>query len=792
MKPRVLFIVESGTDIRLVEGLAHQFELTILARKIDGGVEISQPPSVKVPIVLGPPSRGKFSRHIFWELLRRRNHYDLVLVQGYGLAALAVNSARLITSKPVIMLVCSPVEAYYRCRIEHPDGRPYRKHEASALSLLARANALLGERYVVLSRYLEQVVRSHGARHVDVIPLYGVDTRIFAPPPISKHRLKTQLKLPTTGTLIFFSSRVAPEKDSETLLKAVRQLVNEGHEIWILHRSGGYRQFLADAERFGIGSRVIATDAVHPHHELPLDYQACDLCVQASREEGLGFSPLEALACETPVVATSVGGLKETTRDGETGWQYPVGDEVALANAIKKVILDPIEGSRRAAKGREMVAKRFDSREVFAEFKTLICDIVGKTTQPHQSENDPAFTGFSPIAPQPFRSLKILLAAHVSREGFTAVYRNTCQRAAYLESRGHQCTVLTPDDFPSVPGITGRFTPVLFPIALAIWLARQSEHYDVAMFHSYAGWAVSFIRRVFGCHRATKLITMFHGLEPLYFQRMKAEVPLSLRYRLMHGLLMQRLLRFSCRQSDLVMCLNSEESGFIVENRWSSSERTVVVKNPAPMTFFQVERSYREHATQLLFVGQWLPMKGTEYLVRSFAQVLARFPDIQLCCAGTLASEAEVLKSFPKEVRASVSVRPRVTQEELLAIHESADIFVFPSLSEAWGVAITEAMATALPIVSTPVGAALDLLQNHGSALIVPVKNANALTAAIESLIDDRIKRQFLGQNARRAANDLDPSSVWREYAFHIAQLYGFQSTVDETAALATVSGKGD
>ncbi len=792
MKARVLFIVESGTDVRLVEGLAQQFELTIIARKIDGGVEISQPPSIKRPIVLGPPGRGKFSRRVFWELLRRRNHYDLVLVQGYGLAALAANSARLITNKPVIMLVCSPAEAYYRCRVEHPDGRPYREHEASALKLLARANALLGERYVVLSRYLEQVVRSHGARRVDVIPLYGVDTRIFAPPLIAQHLLKAQLKLPATGTLIFFSSRVAPEKDSETLLKAVRQLVNEGQDIWVLHRSGGYRQFLADAERFGIASRVIATDAVHPHHELPLDYQACDLCVQASREEGLGFSPLEALACETPVIATSVGGLKETILEGETGWQYPVGDEVALANTIKKVAFDPIEGTRLAANGRQMVVERFDSRRVFLEFTALVGNAVGEATQPPHREPDSAFTSSIPIAPRPFRPLKIVLAAHVSREGFTAVYRNTCQRAAYLESRGHQCTVLTPDDFPSVPGITGRFTPVLFPIALAVWLARQPQNYEVAMFHSYAGWVVSLVRRVLGWHRTTKLITMFHGLEPLYFQRMKAEVPLSLRYRLMHGLLMHRLLRFSCRNSDLVMCLNSEESSFIVNNRWSSSDRTVVVKNPAPMTFFQVERSYREHGTRLLFVGQWLPMKGTEYLVRAFAQVEAKFSDVQLCCAGTLASEADVLKSFPEEVRAKVTVRPRVTQEELLEIHESADIFVFPSLSEAWGVAITEAMATALPIVSTPVGAALDLLHNNSSALIVPVKNADALTSAIESLIDNRIKRQILGQNARHAANDLDPSSVWREYAFHIAQLFGFQSTVDETAALATVSGRGN
>jgi glycosyltransferase involved in cell wall biosynthesis len=110
---------------------------------------------------------------------------------------------------------------------------------------------------------------------------------------------------------------------------------------------------------------VIATDAVHPVKELPLDYQACDLLVQASREEGLGFSPLEALACATPVIAAAVGGLRETIIDGETGWTYPVGDAAALAARIGEALDDPAEAQRRAGAGREMVCRRYERRIVF-------------------------------------------------------------------------------------------------------------------------------------------------------------------------------------------------------------------------------------------------------------------------------------------------------------------------------------------------------------------------------------------------------------------------------------------
>ncbi|HVZ18032.1 MAG TPA: glycosyltransferase, partial [Terriglobales bacterium] len=291
--PRLLFVVESGTDVRLVDGLAEHFELSIIAREIEGGRAINWPPAVDIPTTIGPAGRADFARFVFRQLIRRRAEVDLVLVQGYGLAALAANVSREFTGNPVVLLVCSPVEAYYRCRLAHPNGRPYQRHEATLLDFLARANALASPDYVVLSRYLQDVVCRHGARHIHRIALYGVDTGIFTPSLQTKSELRSRLQLPADGTLIFFSSRIAPEKDSETLLRSVRRLLNAGHNLWVLHRSGGYRQFQHDAEQFGVLDRVIATDAVHPHRDLPLDYQACDICVQASREEGLGFSPLE-------------------------------------------------------------------------------------------------------------------------------------------------------------------------------------------------------------------------------------------------------------------------------------------------------------------------------------------------------------------------------------------------------------------------------------------------------------------------------------------------------------------
>jgi glycosyltransferase involved in cell wall biosynthesis len=367
---RLAFVVESGTDVRLVDGLAERFSLTVLARQIPGGVAVSHPPRAAATIELGPAGRLSFAR---WATRRLRAlRPDRVLVQGYGAAALAANRVAR-RGPPAYMLVCSPVEAYYRCRraAAMPD-KPYRPWALWGLGALARLNARLGRHYVVLSEHLAEVVRGHGGGlPVSVIPVYGVDTARFAPATRPRGDLKRALGLPPDRPLLFFSSRIAPEKDAATLLQAVRRLGDAGLGVHVLHRSGGHRAFVRAAERAGVAPQCTATDAAHPD-ALPADYQAADLCVQASRAEGLGFSPLEALACGTPVVAAAVGGLRETVIPGETGWLYPPGDAGALTDAIRAVLADPAEAARCAARGRALVQERFERRLAFDRLAALL------------------------------------------------------------------------------------------------------------------------------------------------------------------------------------------------------------------------------------------------------------------------------------------------------------------------------------------------------------------------------------------------------------------------------------
>jgi glycosyltransferase involved in cell wall biosynthesis len=369
VKPRVLFVVDSGTDVRLVDALSERTTLHIVARRQVSGREISQATRHQVRVEIGPSSHARFAWFAIRRLMSLRRHVDVVVVQGYGPTAACVNIAGRLIRRTVLMLVCSPVEAYYRCRRIASSGRPFRHVEYWAIRFFGFVNARLGQGYVVLSPYLASVVRAHGAtKPIDVIPVYGVDRQVFRPSNEDRAGIRQRLGLPKEGTIVFFSSRVAPEKDAETVLEAVRLLQARGRDVCLLHLSGGHREFATLAAAAGLGARVIARDAVAPFTELADYYRASDVCVQASREEGLGFSPLEALACGVPVVATAVGGLNDTIREGETGWQVPVGDAQALANAIVQVIDNPAEALRRTRAGAEKVDRAYERRVVFDAF----------------------------------------------------------------------------------------------------------------------------------------------------------------------------------------------------------------------------------------------------------------------------------------------------------------------------------------------------------------------------------------------------------------------------------------
>lgn len=111
------------------------------------------------------------------------------------------------------------------------------------------------------------------------------------------------------------------------------------------------------ARRLGVADRLRFLEPV-PHAELPDLYRAADVVVVPSASESFGLVALEAEACGTPVVATAVGGLRLTVRDGETGYLVGSRDPAAFAAALSRVLADP-SARERLGSNAVRLARRF-------------------------------------------------------------------------------------------------------------------------------------------------------------------------------------------------------------------------------------------------------------------------------------------------------------------------------------------------------------------------------------------------------------------------------------------------
>ena len=99
-------------------------------------------------------------------------------------------------------------------------------------------------------------------------------------------------------------------------------------------------------------------------------YQASDLVIQASLEEGLGLSPLEALACEVPILVSKVGGLVAHLEEYSNFFE--AGNYLQLKNEIEKHIENPESLILKAKKGRIYVNKYWSQDVAYDSIKTMM------------------------------------------------------------------------------------------------------------------------------------------------------------------------------------------------------------------------------------------------------------------------------------------------------------------------------------------------------------------------------------------------------------------------------------
>lgn len=186
---------------------------------------------------------------------------------------------------------------------------------------------------------------------VNVIPP-GVDLSRFRP--MSKRQAREHLGYGEEKNILFVG-RLEPLKGIDILFRAVASL--EDPSSITLNVVGGDENSEEKARLQGIANRMKLTNSVRfigsvTQDELPIHYNAADVCVLPSHYESFGLAALEAAACGRPVVASEVGGLPTIVKSGSTGFLVPAKQSDIMAERLCELLGDDMLQARMGTAAR--------------------------------------------------------------------------------------------------------------------------------------------------------------------------------------------------------------------------------------------------------------------------------------------------------------------------------------------------------------------------------------------------------------------------------------------------------
>ena len=242
------------------------------------------------------------------------------------------------------------------------------------LALIERLAAKVTRKFICVSEYDKRLALLY---HVSSLAKLKV-IHNGMPPDLylkdSGERVRKELQLSNDEVLITMVARFVPQKDHNTLLRAI-QSVNGKYRLALVGGGELEHRFRERVRKQRVSEKVIV---LGERRDIPEILRASDIFVLSTNWEGLPRSVIEAMMAGLPVVATHVGGVPELVEDGVTGFLVPPKDPQALAEALRKLIDDPELRKRMGQAGREKALREFTLDRMLRETERVYQEVLGK------------------------------------------------------------------------------------------------------------------------------------------------------------------------------------------------------------------------------------------------------------------------------------------------------------------------------------------------------------------------------------------------------------------------------
>lgn len=221
------------------------------------------------------------------------------------------------------------------------------------------------------------------AGKVFVIP-GGVNTKDFYPVP--KVEARSRIGVNSNDRLVLHVSRLVPRKGIETVIRGFSDLIYQhGIKAQLLIVGGNSSspemsktpeiiRLQSLAKEYNVANRVKFLGS-RQRHELKYFYSAADAFVTTPWYEPFGLTTLEAMACGTPVIGSSVGGLKHTIQDGKSGFLVHPKDWEAVGDKLATLLTNEPLHQHMSQNCIEQVNQRFTWPLVCKEITSLYTDV---------------------------------------------------------------------------------------------------------------------------------------------------------------------------------------------------------------------------------------------------------------------------------------------------------------------------------------------------------------------------------------------------------------------------------
>jgi glycosyltransferase involved in cell wall biosynthesis len=295
----------------------------------------------------------------------------------------------------------------------------------------------------------------------------------------------------------------------------------------------------------------------------------------------------------------------------------------------------------------------------------------------------------------------------------------------------------------------------------AAYRALFDRRVDIAhlhVSHGYDTWLGVRMAR-FAKQRGVKTILHLHGLFDVVVPKLPARV--------------QRAFWRALAVPDRLVVLSD---GW---RRWFEqgvpAERISMLRNPVDVRRFGPRRERPGDDTlRLLFAGMSDPVrKGIHEILAAAPAIVAALPNARFVCVGQDVERIEETRVRGTALAPFFSFEGSKNGDQMVAYFEGADLLLLPSHSEGLPIALLEAMAASLPVVSCPVNGIPEAMSDPDNGRLIPPRDPAALAQAVIELARDPERRARIGAaNRRRVEREFDQSAYAEGLGAIYAALY--------------------